>query len=210
MQFVNLGSFSAFSEYSAVIAPRPPLHSLLRPHPQAPLQLRKILIPARSNLLWRIDTTIRVAGITDAPVIADFNARMALETEGRGLDIDVVQAGVRALMDDPSKGTCFVAETQSPPVIVGQLLITYEWSDWRNGNFWWIQSVYVAEQFRGSGVFRALFNHIQALAKARKDVCGLRLYMDAHNEQARRTYERLGLKRTNYEVFETDFVLKNH
>jgi len=165
----------------------------------------------RSYLSWRINTKIRVAAITDVPVIADFNARMALETEGRRLDIDVVRAGVRALWDDPSRGTYFVAETtQSPPVIAGQLLITYEWSDWRNGNFWWIQSVYVAEQFRGGGVFRALFHHIEALAKARKDVCGLRLYMDAHNAKARQAYARLGLKQTNYQVFETDFILKDH
>ena len=91
--------------------------------------------------------------------------------------------------------------------VVGQLLITYEWSDWRNGNFWWIQSVYVKEALRGRGVFRALFAHVEKLAKARKDVCGLRLYMDTHNAPARKTYERLGLKRTNYELFEMDFVL---
>ena len=163
----------------------------------------------RSYLSWRINTKIRVAAITDVPVIADFNVRIASETEGRRLPIDVVRDGVKALWDDPSRGTYYLAETTStPPVIAGQLLITYEWSDWRNGNFWWIQSVYVAEQFRGGGVFRALFHHIESLAKARKDVCGLRLYMDAHNAQARRAYERLGLKQTNYQVFETDFVLK--
>jgi GNAT superfamily N-acetyltransferase len=100
--------------------------------------------------------------------------------------------------------------TDGVPAIVGQVLITYEWSDWRNGNFWWIQSVYVAEKFRGQGIFRALFNHVDALAKARTDVCGLRLYVDAHNASARKTYERLGMKRTNYELFETDFVLKDH
>ena len=90
--------------------------------------------------------------------------------------------------------------------ITGQLMLTYEWSDWRNGNFWWIQSVYVAEAFRGNGIFRALFRHVQALARARPDVCGLRLYMDAHNNRARQAYERLGLKLTNYELFEMDFL----
>src|SRR5882672_226511 len=131
-----------------------------------PLQLRKILILAQTNLSWRINTRIRVANIKDVPVIADFNARLALETEGRRLDIDVVQAGVRALLDDSSRGTYFVAETQSAPAIAGQLLITYEWSDWRNGNFWWIQSVYVAARFRKHGIFRALFHHIHELAKS--------------------------------------------
>ena len=134
--------------------------------------------------------------------------RLALETEQRQLDLARVTAGVQALLSDPAKGIYFVAECDG--ALAGQLLITYEWSDWRNGNFWWIQSVYVLEQFRGSGVFRALFEHVQALAKARKDVCGLRLYMDAHNARARQAYERLGLKRTNYEVFEIDFVLQKH
>ena len=150
--------------------------------------------------------------MSDTALVADFNLRMAWETEQRRLDISRVQAGVAALLSDSAKGTYFLAETEKEgeTVVAGQLLITYEWSDWRNGNFWWIQSVYVAEQFRGSGVFRALFNHIQALAKARKDVCGLRLYMDADNKKARQAYERLGLKQTNYQVFETDFVLKDH
>lgn len=136
---------------------------------------------------------------------------MALETEHRRLDLKRVRKGVAALMARPARGTYFVAETGKAGArnVVGQLLITHEWSDWRNGNFWWIQSVYVAKPFRGRGVFRALFEHVNALARARKDVCGLRLYMDAHNGRARRSYERLGLMRTNYEVFEIDFVLEN-
>ena len=133
---------------------------------------------------------------------------MAWETEQRRLDISRVQAGVAALLSDSAKGTYFLAETEKEgeTVVAGQLLITYEWSDWRNGNFWWIQSVYVSEEFRARGIFGALFDHIQRLARARKDVCGLRLYMDAHNDGARRTYERLGLQPTNYEMFEIDFV----
>ena len=120
-----------------------------------------------------------------------------------------MQQGVVALLSQPARGTYFVAETGegASRKVVGQLLITYEWSDWRNGNFWWIQSVYVAKPFRGRGVFRALFEHVHALAAARKDVCGLRLYMDAHNARARHAYRQLGLKRTNYEMFEIDFVL---
>jgi GNAT superfamily N-acetyltransferase len=159
-----------------------------------------------------IKTKIREARLTDTAIIADFNARMALETELRRLDIERVRQGVHVLLSDSAKGAYFIAETETEGVttITGQLLITYEWSDWRNGNFWWIQSVYVVEAFRGQGIFQALFNHIDQLAKASKDVCGLRLYVDAHNNAARKTYERLGMKRTNYELFETDFVLKGH
>ncbi len=147
--------------------------------------------------------------MSDTSVVAEFNSRMAWETEKRQLDAERVRQGVAALLSDPAKGTYFLAEDDQDrtKTVAGQLLITYEWSDWRNGNFWWIQSVYVTEKFRGCGVFRALFNHIQTLAKERKDVCGLRLYMDAHNATARSTYERLGLKKTDYELFEIDFVM---
>jgi len=158
-----------------------------------------------------IKTKIRDATPADTEIIADFNVRIALETEHRQLDIDRVRQGVHALLTDPAKGAYYVAEAEvnGTATIVGQVLITYEWSDWRNGNFWWIQSVYVAEGFRGKGIFRALFNHVDQLTKARSDVCGLRLYVDADNYSARKTYERLGMKRTNYELFETDFVLKH-
>ena len=145
----------------------------------------------------------------DIPLLAEFNSRMAWETEGRSLDLERVKAGVAALLQDPAKGTYFLAETKrnETSMIAGQLLITHEWSDWRNGNFWWIQSVYVAGEFRGQGIFRALYEHIHKKAKARKDVCGLRLYMDANNNRARQVYERLGLKSTPYKVLEVDFVM---
>jgi len=148
---------------------------------------------------------IRQASLLDSATIADFNSRMAWETEHRRLDPDRVRKGVTALLNDSSKGTYFVAESNGK--IVGQLLITLEWSDWRNGTFWWIQSVYVPEDSRGRGVFRALYQHVEKLAKQRQDVCGLRLYVEAENEGARDTYTRLGMKRTSYEMFETDFVL---
>ena len=153
----------------------------------------------------RIEIKIRQATPADTTIIADFNARIASETERRKLDPARVNAGVAALLCDAAKGVYFLAEVEGH--IVGQLLITNEWSDWRNGNFWWIQSVYVEKEFRGQGIFRALFEHVQKLAKQRKDVCGLRLYMDSANATARKTYERLGMKRTDYEVFEMDFVL---
>jgi GNAT superfamily N-acetyltransferase len=116
-----------------------------------------------------------------------------------------VASGVTALLNDPAKGVYFIAERDGMPA--GQLLVTYEWSDWRNGNFWWIQSVYVAEKFRGQGIFRALFEHVETLSRSRKDVCGLRLYAASHNSRAQEVYVRLGMKKTRYEVFETDFVL---
>lgn len=90
-------------------------------------------------------------------------------------------------------------------MIVGQLLITVEWSDWRNGTFWWLQSVFVDPPFRRRGIFQALFRHVQQLAAGHENVCGLRLYMDSRNARARRVYERLGMKHTGYEVFEVDY-----
>lgn len=148
---------------------------------------------------------IRPATPADVSVVTDFNLRLADETEHLKLDPPTVTAGVAAILGDASKGLYFLAELDGR--IVGQLMITYEWSDWRNGDLWWLQSVYVHPEFRSRGVFRALFEHLTVLARARKDVVGLRLYMHHENETARRTYERLGMKRAGYEVFEMDFVL---
>ncbi len=152
-----------------------------------------------------MELKIRRANLADAPVIADFNIRLAEESERLRLDRACVAAGVAAVLSDASKGIYFVAETDG--AVVGQLMITYEWSDWRNGNLWWIQSVYVTEEFRAQGVFKALFSHLENLARTGPDVAGLRLYMHTDNERARKTYERLGMKNSNYEVFEMDFVL---
>jgi GNAT superfamily N-acetyltransferase len=148
--------------------------------------------------------------VSDTDVIADFNSRMALETEQRRLNAERLRKGVAALLIDSAKGVYFLAEVKSENetgarTIAGQLMLTYEWSDWRNGNFWWIQSVYVVEEFRGQGVFKILFQHVFNLAKARNDVCGLRLYMDGHNHGARQAYDRIGFHRTNYEMFEIEF-----
>jgi GNAT superfamily N-acetyltransferase len=139
----------------------------------------------------------------DAPVIAEFNARLALETEGRTLDPAVLAEGVRQAIADPAKATYWLAELDGR--VVGQLMLTLEWSDWRNGWFWWIQSVYVHPDWRGRGVFTRLYRCVEEQAAARPDVCGLRLYMEHDNARARRTYERLGLKGTHYQVFEADF-----
>lgn len=146
---------------------------------------------------------IRKARVADAAIIAAFNRNLAWETEKLWLNSAIVGRGVRALLKDAAKGTYFVAERGG--VIVGQLLITYEWSDWRNGHFWWIQSVYVAAESRQGGVLRALFSHVEKLARSRRDVCGLRLYVEKDNHRAHTTYERLGMKHTHYEIYETSF-----
>ena len=151
-----------------------------------------------------MNITIRQATITDSAVIVRFNAFMADETEHITLDQNRLKAGVESLLRDPSKGVYYLAERNN--VVVGQMMITYEWSDWRNGTFWWIQSVYVESNARGSGVFRALFGHVHSLAKSQKDVCGLRLYVERTNDRAKRTYDRHGMHLSHYEMYEMDFV----
>jgi len=149
---------------------------------------------------------IRKARLADAAVIADFNTRLAWETEKLKLGPQTIRRGVEAVLKDATKGTYFVAEHEVG--VVGQLLITYEWSDWRNGNFWWIQSVYVAAEHRKAGVFRKLFAQVQKLALTRRDVCGLRLYVEKNNDRAQHSYARLGMAKTHYEIFETDLRRK--
>lgn len=151
---------------------------------------------------------IRKARPADALVIADFNRHLAQETESLLLDPATVKRGVRAMLNDPAKGIYFVAEERD--VVIGQLLITYEWSDWRNGHFWWIQSVYVAQNYRRSGVFGALFDHIRKLAKSKRAVCGLRLYVESSNRRAQRVYERFGMSPRHYKIYETHFRRTPH
>jgi GNAT superfamily N-acetyltransferase len=136
--------------------------------------------------------------------MAQFNTALAWETERLALEGQRVHAGVEALLRDPAKGTYFVATSGNE--VVGQLLVTHEWSDWRNGDFWWLQSVYVRPDFRRCGVFKALFDFVQARAAVTPDVCGLRLYMEHDNKHARETYLRLGMSETNYHVFERLFI----
>ncbi|MGD0337441.1 MAG: GNAT family N-acetyltransferase [Bacteroidota bacterium] len=150
---------------------------------------------------------IREAEYNDAPVIVEFNSLIAKETEGKSLDRQRLLRGVQTLLSDPKKGIYYLAEIDG--TIVGQLMITYEWSDWRNGNFWWIQSVYVRKDQRMLGVFTSLFHYVESLARKRSDVCGLRLYADRNNTRAQQTYEHLGMKRAHYEMFEIDFILQS-
>ena len=144
--------------------------------------------------------SLRQAVAADAPVIAEYNRLLAEETEGKQLDPAELAAGVAACLAEPHKGIYFLAE--DPPDVLGQLCITFEWSDWRNGWLWWIQSVYVRQDARRRGIFRALYDHVRRAAENDPEVIGLRLYMEQDNHAARQTYLRLGMKPTSYVVFE--------
>ena len=146
---------------------------------------------------------IRDAVPADAKTIAAFNAAMALETEGKTLDEGLLEPGVAALLNDAAKGRYWIAEVDGE--IAGQLMITYEWSDWRNGTMWWIQSVFVPEKHRRTGVFSALYRHVEELASAADDCCGIRLYVEESNERAQDTYRALGMVSPGYSVMEVDF-----
>ena len=143
---------------------------------------------------------IRDAVPGDAGAIAAHNAAMAEETEGRTLDPDLIGSGVTGLLEDPAKGRYWVAESEGR--VIGQLMVTYEWSDWRNGTIWWIQSVYVAPDRRRGGVFSALYRHVESLAGATPQVVGLRLYVEENNTRAQRTYAALGMVKPSYLVME--------
>jgi len=149
---------------------------------------------------------IRPAVPADVPTIADFNRAMAEETERLQLDSERLLGGVQAVLDDPAKGSYLIAESEQGSVI-GQLLVTFEWSDWRNGVFWWVQSVYVHPDHRNQGVYRALYQETLTRAKAAGNVCGIRLYVERDNDRAKQTYRSQGMQPTDYEMWETDFVL---
>jgi ribosomal protein S18 acetylase RimI-like enzyme len=144
--------------------------------------------------------TLRRAGPGDAAVIAEFNQRLAQESEGKTLDPAVLAAGVAACLADPHKARYFLAEEDG--AVLGQIMLTTEWSDWRNGWVWWIQSVYVRQEARRRGVFRALFRHVHEAARAAPEVVALRLYVERDNHAAQQTYHRLGMERTGYLVLE--------
>ena len=146
------------------------------------------------------DLLIRTARPEDADTIAAFNAAMAWETEGKRLLPEVLGAGVRRLIAQPALGFYLVAEMQGE--VVGCLMVTTEWSDWRNGRFWWIQSVYVPAAWRRRGVFRALYGHVTSAAGREPDVCGVRLYVERENAVAQSTYRSLGMSETDYLLFE--------
>lgn len=145
------------------------------------------------------NVVIRPAAVSDASAIAEFQVAMALETENLVLDREICSAGVRAVFDETSRGRYFVAERDGR--VIASTLVTYEWSDWRNGVVWWIHSVYVVPEQRGSGVFSTLYRHLQELARE-SGIRGIRLYVDKTNLAARKVYEKLGMNGEHYHLYE--------
>jgi ribosomal protein S18 acetylase RimI-like enzyme len=143
---------------------------------------------------------IRRATRRDAPALIAFNSAMALETERKALLPGVIGAGVRGLLRRPDSGFYIVAEIAGE--VVAALMVTKEWSDWRNGDFWWIQSVYVQPEYRRRGIYTRLYRHLKALAARERALCGFRLYVERHNRRAQATYRACGMERTHYLVFE--------
>ncbi|HEY4565535.1 MAG TPA: GNAT family N-acetyltransferase [Thermoanaerobaculia bacterium] len=146
------------------------------------------------------DLSIRPGEPGDAAAIVDFQLRMARETEDLGLDPGTLRRGVAAVFADPSKGRYWIAERGGETVAC--LLTTYEWSDWRDGVILWIQSVYVVPEERGRGVYRALYERLRRQVDESPDLKGIRLYVEKRNAAAQRVYERLGMTREHYEMFE--------
>ena len=146
---------------------------------------------------------IRYADKTDIQLIAQNNQAMALETEDKRLNDSVIIPGVEAIFNDPKLGFYLILEISG--IQAGQLMVTPEWSDWRNGLFWWIQSVYVKPEFRNKGVYRALHEETRRLAKENGNVVGIRLYVDHDNSGAQAVYKKMGMKESNYVFFEEDW-----
>ena len=146
---------------------------------------------------------IRNATYLDISNIVGFNNAMALETEGKTLDYITLKQGVSEVLSDPLKGFYLIAVFSGTEV--GQLMITSEWSDWRNGYFWWIQSVYVKPENRLHGIYRALNEEVLSLAKNNGNICGIRLYVDRDNTIAQRVYHNLGMSTSNYDMYEIEF-----
>lgn len=146
----------------------------------------------------------RAATADDLAFLVEANAAMALETENKTLDRERLTRGVAAVFGQPRRGFYRIAEHEG--VAVGSLLVTYEWSDWRDGDWWWIQSVYVLPQARRLGVFRALYADVEAQARATAGVIGLRLYVEWENARAQQTYASLGMEREHYHMYARPFV----
>lgn len=153
------------------------------------------------------ELVVRDASNKDIAFLADANAAIALETERKLLERDTLERGVRAVFAQPSRGFYLIAERGSHAV--GCLLVTYEWSDWRNGDWWWLQSVYVIPEARRGGVFRALYAEIERRARAAAGVVGLRLYVEHDNARAQATYAMLGMRPARYSLYEHGFPSGN-
>jgi len=143
---------------------------------------------------------IRSANFEDANSLVEFNQAMALETEGKQLDTQILQSGVEAVLRDERKGFYAVAESEGK--IVGGLMVTFEWSDWRNTWFWWIQSVYILPEFRRQKIYVRLYDFIKQNAEERGEVCGFRLYVEKENITAQKVYEKCGMEQSHYLMYE--------
>jgi ribosomal protein S18 acetylase RimI-like enzyme len=150
-------------------------------------------------------TQIRLAKSSDIEALARNHRAMAFETESKSLDEETTLRGTRAVLEDPGKGFYLIAERTNQ--MVGQLLVTFEWSDWRAGTFWWIQSVYVLPHARRTSVYRALHDYVLTEARRSKDICGVRLYVDKDNRNAQATYQAMGMQPAHYDIYEVDFIL---
>ncbi len=152
---------------------------------------------------------VRLGTVADLETIISFSMAMAWETERRLLDHHRLRQGILAVLNNPEHGFFLVAECANgiPGHIIGQLMITYEWSDWRNGVFWWVQSVYVDPSWRRQGVYRLLHQSIIQQAQNSEKVCGVRLYVEHRNRAAQSVYRQVGMSPSGYVVFEQDFVL---
>lgn len=143
---------------------------------------------------------IRKANINDLETIVEYNYGLAYETEDKKLDKEILSKGVKAIIEDSSKGIYHVCEIDGK--VVGQIMYTYEWSDWRNGTFLWVQSVYVNKEHRGKGIYRNLYNHVKAICDKDESICGIRLYVEVENFVAKKTYKNLGMEECNYHIYE--------
>ncbi len=154
----------------------------------------------RERIHVKSSIIVRSATASDLRAIVEGNSMMAIESEGKQLDEAVLTRGVQRALDDPLRGRYLVAECDGR--VVGQLMVTQEWSDWRDGWFWWIQSVYVVKDFRRKGVYRRLYEHLRGEASNTAGVCGLRLYVERENEPALATYQSLGMVDAGYHLYE--------
>ena len=145
------------------------------------------------------EVRVRAAYAGDCEVLAAFNAAMAVETENKTLDPQALRAGVARVLAEPARGFYLVAEIEG--VVVGCLMVTFEWSDWRNGDWWWLQSVYVEPDHRRHGVFRTLYAEVERRAVEHADVVGIRLYVERDNARAQRTYASLGMHEDHYRMY---------
>ena len=151
-----------------------------------------------------LNLVVRKAVREDLANIKNFNQKMALETEGIYLEEETLASGIKALFDNSDRGFYLVSENPEFGAL-GTLAITFEWSDWRNGMFWWIQSVYVKKEARRQEVFTQMYKEVKFLAKKDPSACGVRLYVEKTNLTAQRTYAQLGMKETHYQMWEESF-----